>query len=200
MASNEDPFATPGTGEVDDPWGSPVAPPSISPPKMKQLGAGHTERTRIYDKGGDKEQPRKTKGRTVLISLENASFQDSVPSPFKDTSGNTIMQCKGTYDIVVLDGEPISEVLDKDGDVVGTYDEPKVAPFELTKFYSSHKLLYGQLKDMKARGLKYALGVIGQLPAQGQNAKPWVLLAPEAEDADLARKYLANRPAPVDPF
>jgi hypothetical protein len=186
-----------------DPFAKPVAAPTMSPPTMKQLSKGHKERKRWYDKDGDKEQLISTTGRTVLINLKDAKVE-SLPDRFDPTKGN---KDRWTVDLHILDGDTITERLDKDGDVVGAFDPPVVpGPGSdtaiLRKYYISQTLIASQLSEVRRLNptAPWYLAVVGKLPAQSKERNaPYVLLEFEDEDKVTAREYLAKYVV-EDPF
>jgi hypothetical protein len=138
--------------------------------------------------GGKYPSMAQLKGRLLLI--EPTALAKNVPGM---EPGKFVDRITAT--VGVIDGkEPITDVLDKDGDSTFTFDEPLVAPFELEDLYISQVVLVNQLRKAYKAETK-VLGRLVQLPARekGRN-KAWGLEAPTDEDKTAAREYLANKP------
>jgi hypothetical protein len=122
------------------------------------------------------------KGRLVIIKPLN--LEKHVPGV---EAGKFVDRI--TADVHVLDGEPITAALDKDGDIKAEFDEPLVPAFVLESMYLSQTVLVNQLRAAyKNDGI--VLGRIGQDPARkkGQN-KAWVLETANDADKATAREY-----------
>jgi hypothetical protein len=100
-------------------------------------------------------------------------------------------QDRMTSHVHVLDGDPITEVLDKDGDVAFTPDEPWTPPVTLEDLYISQRGLVNQLKSAyKAEGM-----VLGRLRIRKLDSgnKMFELEPASTEDKALAREFLAKK-------
>ncbi len=170
------------------------------PPAMAQLCSGAPERTRTYAPGTPKEIPGlKTRGR--LVAITPLKLEKNV----KAMGGGTTDRLHA--DIVVFDGETITDVLDKHGEVASTPEEPWEPPFLLEDFWTNHKVLQGQLQDALVHNLsgngkpKTVIGVIGRLPKQGDNDRSYALLEAtpeEIKEAGPKFKALTTEKNPFD--
>jgi len=184
--------------DFDDLGTAPVA----KYPTMAQLGSDGPKVKVVYGKGKPEEQIKETTGRLVLV--RPVKLELKVPSSFE---GNAPAD-RLSVDVVVLDGPPITNVIDKDGDDVYTFPEPLVPNQSATldAMYTSHTVLVGQLRDLLVNGNnapgKWQYGRLMKLnPKPGSKNKPWALgRAVDAKlakaDADLAKAWVKTHPDP----
>jgi hypothetical protein len=174
-----------------DPFEEAEAAPSMSPPSMKQLGKGGTKRQATYAKGTENPVVRESSGRMVLMkpvkvdrNYKNPNFKNNDPSD------------RWHVNIVVLDGEPIVAKEDKDGEIVSTYPEPLVPPFELSSAYVSNTLIAGQLEKAFAKGTMI-IGQVMLLPPKSQGGnKAWAIGDSTDEAKKVARQWIKDHPEP----
>ena len=172
---------------------------SVKYPRMKQLGTGAKPKPVTYAPGTDDEVTLpKCPGRLVIFKPVAGSLEKNVPSRFKGAGPQDRMK----VDVTVLDGDPITAVIDKDGDEIYTFPEPLVPGFVLPGMFVSHTLLTGkggQLLDAYESG-GMILGRIMQLPPkiQGGN-KAWAIGNYSDADLKIAREWIEKNP-PVDPL
>ena len=132
---------------------------------------------------------KQLKGRLLLIEPTRLDKQiTSNLNPDKKVD-------RMSANVTVLDGDPITNVLDKDGDVVHEFDEPLAAPHTMEDMYISQTVLVNQLRKAYKAESK-VLGRLVQLPAArpGEN-KAWAFEEPTDADKDIARGYLASEKA-----
>jgi hypothetical protein len=143
--------------------------------------------------GGKYPSMAQLKGRLLLV--EPTNLEKGIPSTLEpDKKVDRV-----TATVHVLDGDAITDVLDKDGDSTFTFDEPLVAPFVLEDMYLSQVVLVNQLRKAYKAEVK-VLGRLGQLPAQKKgNNKAWAFEIPTEQDKQTARDYLAAL-KPDDPW
>lgn len=179
---------------ANDPFGSAPVAPKVKFPTMKQLGNGAKKHTAVYAAGTPDEVVRKDNtGRALLI--HPVDFEKDAPSKF-DKSGKAD---RWSVDVIVLDGEPIAEVIDKDGDSVYTFPEPLIAPFKLEKMYISQDLLRKQLSAFvedpnHGHYMLVRLMLLPPLSAGGN--KSWVFGGYLEADAKLATEWDKANPIP----
>ena len=178
---------------------APVAPQQKYP-TVKQMGTGDVAVNVVYAKGEDNEYSRETNGR--LCIFRPASKVEKVPSKQDPKKIQNRMQ----VDVILLTGPPITETLDKDGDVTGKLDPPLVPGDVISKVYMSQTIVVGQLVKLGGGDFvgKMTVGRFMQLPATGGNSKPWAIgtaVDPKQKAADLAlaKKWVKEHPEP-DPF
>jgi hypothetical protein len=140
--------------------------------------------------GGSYPTMKMLNGRLLLIRptvLEKGLPNTLQPGTFRD---------RITADVVVLDGDDITEIVNDDGDVTAELDEPLVPPFKLEDMYISQSKLISEIKSKVAdKGL-----VIGRLarlkPLKAGQKGAWSLQVATDADRAVGRAYLAS----VDPF
>ena len=168
-------------------------------PTIKQVGTGDTKVSVIYDKGGENETIKDTTGRLCIFRpvgpIKRVSDRFN-PGQMKDQM---------TVDVILLTGPPITEVIDKDGDVVGKLDPPKVRGDVLPAMYVSQTVLVGQLEQLLTNGKATGRMSVGRLfvlpPKQAGGNKPWAIGTAndpkqKAADLKLATAWVAAHPAP----
>ena len=147
------------------------------------------------DPGSSSTYPslKQLKGRTLIV--RPTKLEKGLPNPLQPGQTRDRM----TADVVVLDGDPITERLDDD-DNATPFDEPLAPPFKLEDMYLSGAKMIAECKGKLPAGEKPAGMVIGELtklPPQKPGQKgAWSLKAASEAQKALGRKYLAN----VDPF
>lgn len=178
---------------MSDPFSSAPAATSAKYPAFAQLGSGAKKIKTTYALGTDDEQIIEGTGR--LCIFRPVDLEKNVPSRFKGVPPSDRMK----VDIVVLDGDKIETVLDKDGDVTYTFAEPLVPSFELKAMFVSQKLVVDQLTDAHRDG-GMVLGRIVKLPPKtaGGN-KAWAIGNYTDADKEKAVAYLVANPV-ADPF
>lgn len=134
--------------------------------------------------GGDHPSMKQLKGR--LLVFMPTQLDKDVPDTLSDKPGavKDLMHAN----VAFLDGEPITNKLDKDGDVAKTFDEPITRGQIMEDFLTSNKLLVSQLK-----GQERVLGRLVQGTARAGQSKPWFLETPSEADIALAGKWWAKR-------
>lgn len=181
------------------------AAPVAKFPTMAQLGSDGPKLKLIYGKGTDQEQTKDWAGRLVIVTP--VKLEHNVKSQFAGNPPGDRM----SLDVVILDGPPITNVIDKDGEVVYTFTEPLVPGQNavLKAMYTSHTVLIGQLVKLMVNGEsapgKSQYGRVLKLnPKNAGGNKPWALgraVDPKqaVKDLDAARAWMKANPAP-DPF
>lgn len=142
--------------------------------------------------GGKNPSFAQLKGRLLLITP--TALDKGITSPMKKDPHDRI-----TADVVILDGDPIKGVLNKDNEVTHVYDEPITAPHKIENMWISQAVLVNQLRNAHKSG-GMVLGRVNQLPARPGQSKAWTLESPEEADKAEARKYIASVPKDDDPF
>jgi hypothetical protein len=176
-----------------DPFSAAPAATSAKYPAFAQLGSGAKKVKALYAPGTDDEQNVDTTGR--LCIFRPVDLEKNVPSRFKGVPPSDRMK----VDIVVLDGEPIVAVLDKDGDVTYTFETPLTPSFELKAMFVSQKLVVDQLSDAFRDG-GMVLGRIVKLPPKSAGGnKAWAIGNFTDADREKAMAYMAAHPV-ADPF
>lgn len=158
-------------------------------PTIKQLTRGGVRRDATYAADTpDAKTVKNCEGRTLILFPK--SVERNKPSRFE---GNDPAD-RWTVDVVVLDGETITEKLDKDGDVTAEFETPLVPPFLIPNMYISNKMLGAQLD-----GRKKVLAQLMVLPplAKGGN-KSYALGDFSPEAYETAVKWMNDHP--VDEF
>jgi hypothetical protein len=191
--------------EMDDIFGEVGAAPVAKFPTMAQIGSDGPKLKLVYGKGTDQEQIKDWSGRLVIVTP--VKLEHNIKSQFAGNPPGDRM----SVDVVILDGPPITVVVDKDGEEVYTFPEPLVpgTNAELKAMYTSHTVLIGQLNKLmvngeSARG-RMTFGRVMKLnPKPGSTNKPWALgravdEKQAAKDSAVARAWVAAHPAP-DPF
>lgn len=187
--------------DIDDFFDAAPEVKSSTRPTIKMLSRGSTPRTATYAKGGDNEQTVKNAtGRTMIIrpvkvarNHVNPRFPDNPPSD------------RWTANIVVLDGDPITEILDKDGDVVVELAEPLVPPFLIENMYISNGVLGSQMEQTYARSLTgegkgMMLAQLVSLPPKSQGGnKVYAFADYDPSILPIAKAWIKAHPEP-DPF
>lgn len=144
--------------------------------------------------GGKMPSMAQLKGRLLLVTP--TGIEKGITSPLKKTPHDRI-----TADVVILDGDPIKGVLNKDGEVTHVYDTPLAPPHRLDALWISQMVLVNQLRNaLKSEGM--VLGRVTQLPAQtAGNNKAWSLDAATEDDKKVARAYIESQKVDEnDPF
>lgn len=179
----------------DDIFDDAPAATGVPRPHIQQLAKGAKPADRFYAKGEPQEFKNvKMAGRLIII--EPTKIEADVPSGIKGDDGKVKLQTRITANIHVLDGEPIKEQLDGDGDVKVTFKEPLVPPFVVSQQYISNTMLVDQLRDVVGTGIRF--GALGFLPSKGGRKKPYVLFSTTPEEKKKAQEYWKNRPDPFD--
>jgi hypothetical protein len=194
-AAKKDPFEAGDVASDEvDPFEEASAAPVKKFPSIKQLGSGAPKVKATYAKGKDQEQTRDTTGRMLLIKPRKVDRNQ--PSNFEGNDPTDRWSC----DVVVLDGETITEAVDKDGDVTYVFPEPLVPPFLLENMYISQTMLGQQIDDKwdaaNGRARTMLLGRLMQLPANKGRSKPWVIGDFTPADAATAKKWVKEHPEP----
>jgi len=175
------------------------APVAIGAPRphMKQLTTGAKEVERTYGKGTPQEYTAKSKGRVLIVVPKSIKYK--VPSTIKNDDGSAHrLQDQIMATVHVLDGEPIKEQLDGEGDVKAEFKEPLVPPFTFDALISQ-TMLVEQLADVVGTGFRF--GALSFLPGRNGRKKPYVLFSTTPkEKADAAKYYAAWKAAQPDPF
>lgn len=192
-----DPFeeSTSGASTEPDPFEEADAAPRIKFPSMEQLATGAPKVPATYARGLENEYTGVTTGRLVLMEPVAVTF--NMPSNIQG-SGKKFVD-RWSVRVIVLDGEPITHALDKDGDEVYEFPEPLVAPFVLESMYVSQDILGKQLKkkwDMETEMARtMLLGRVMKLPATQRGfSKPYAISSLEPGYADIAKAYLKAHP------
>lgn len=183
----------------DDLFEDAPAAPVTKYPTIKQLATGDKTVKVVYAKGEDNEVVKDTTGR--LCIFRPSSDVKKVPDRFNPGSMKPQIQ----VDVILLTGPPITEVIDKDGDVTGNLDPALVPGDTIPAMFVSQSVLVGQLKQLltndKPAG-RMSVGRFLMLPAkQAGGNKPWaigVAVDPKQKAADiaLAKKWVKEHPAP----
>ena len=173
------------------------APPALGTqrPNIRQLASGAKKGKRTYAKGEAQEFTGDIEGRLLIIVPKK--LETGVPSQFKDPkTGQPKLQDRITADVHVLDGTPITQVIDGEGDVKLELKEPLTPPFMIPDAYISQTMLVQQLEDVVGTG-KFRFGRLGFLPPRPPNKKPFVLFGTTEDEKAQAKQYWNSRP---DPF
>lgn len=144
--------------------------------------------------GGKMPAMSQLKGRLLLITP--TGIERGITSPLKKEPHDRI-----TADVVILDGDPIKGVLNKDNEVTHIYETPLSPPHKLDAMWISQTVLVNQLRNaQKNSGM--VLGRVTQLPpVKAGNNKSWSLDAPTEDDKKVARAYIeSTKVDPDDPF
>lgn len=174
-------------------------------PTIAQLASDGVKTKLVYGKGTDQEQIKEWAGRLVIV--QPVKLEHGVKSQFAGNPPGDRM----SVNITVLDGPPITQVIDKDGEVTYTFPEPLVPGQNavLPAMYTSHTVIIGQLKPLMVNGEnapgKLTFGRLFKLnPKPGSTNKPWALGRPvdakqAAADQKAALEWVKAHPEP-DPF
>jgi len=167
-------------------------------PTIKMLSRGGVERKATYAAGDPAEVTvAKCVGRTVLVIPKkvdrkhvNPQYPDNAPVD------------RWTADVVVLDGEPISEIVDKDGDVTAELEEPLVPPFLVSDLYISNQMLGQQMDGVYSRKLagtgsgKILAQIMVLPPAKKGGNKPYAFGDASSAAKETALQWLKDNPEP----
>lgn len=171
-------------------------------PTMAQIGSDGPKVKVIYAKGKPQEQIKDTTGRLVL--LRPVKLEHNVPPSTPDGKVGDRL----SMDVIVLDGPPIVNVVDKDGEETFVFPEPLVPNQSavLERMYSNHTVLIGQMKDQMTNGEtapgKWNYGRLMKLaPKNPGGNKPWAVgravdAKQNAEDRKIAAAWLKAHPEP----
>lgn len=172
------------------------APAAVGAPRpsLRQFTTGAKSVDRTYAKGEPQEYKAKMTGRLVII--EPKKIERGIVSSIKGDDGKPRLQDRITADIHVLNGEPIVNQIDGEGDVKVVFKEPLVPPFVITNAYISQTMLVQQLEDVVGTGFRF--GALGTLPPKNGRKKPYVLVSTTPEEKKLAAEYWKSRPDPFD--
>ena len=143
--------------------------------------------------GGKNPSMKQLKGRLLLITPTDIAR--GITSPMRKEPHDRI-----TADVVILDGDPIKGVLNKDDEVTHVFDSPLTAPHKIEAMWIAQTVLVNQLRNAHKSG-GMVLGRVTQMPANKDGNRAWSLNAPEESDKKLARAYIAAaKEAEADPF
>ena len=151
--------------------------------------------------GGRFPKMEQLKGR--LCVFEATAAEHDVTTELNKTP-HTRLTCNVTF----LDGPAIATVIDKDGDVVHTFDTPIACGDVMEGMFVSAAWFTSRLAKTAGTGVR-VLGRVVKLPARKAGGfKPWGLSDPLAGDLDRGQKWLkaqqekalAEEEGTVDPF
>lgn len=178
------------------------AAPVAKFPTMAQLASDGPKLKLVYGKGTDQQQIKEWAGRLVIV--QPVKLEHNIKSQFPTNPPGDRM----SVNVTVLDGPPLTTVIDKDGEVTYVFPEPLVPNenFELNAMYTSHTVLIGQLKPLMVNGEnspgKLTWGRLMKLnPKPGSTNKPWAIGRPVDEkqykaDAAKASAWVKAHPEP----
>jgi hypothetical protein len=181
---------------MSNPFETPGAASKTGYPSVKQLGTGAAPKDVVYAAGTEDEKViKKATGRLCIFTP--VDLEKNVPSKFKGVPPGPRMK----VDVTVLDGDPITAVLDKDGDETYVFPEPLVPAFVLSGMFFSQKLVVDQLSN--SDGTMRTSMVLGRLvllpPLSAGGNKAWAIGGYSPDDLKVATKYVTENPAP-SPF
>lgn len=180
---------------ANDPFQKPTASVgSGARPRFHQLAKGCPEVTRKYLAA---DSDHKTKGRLLVLRPVPGSLTKV------QNMNKTGMVDQMSVDVFVVDGEPITEVIDfRTQESVSELEEPLVpgsANCMLPAQFINSATLVNQLRDVYASGSALC-GRLGRLPSQNQNSPAYVLLDYTEEEAQAAVAAMKAAEKAQNPF
>lgn len=126
-------------------------------------------------------------GRLLLVTVQESGERESTIKGAK--AGDMYVYVE--TDTVVLDGD-VTDLIES-------------VPCSLGGFQFSGQRITAQLlpplkKKLRGAGNGIVLGRLTQVKSQSFTTMAWVLSAPTDADKAIARNYIANAPAPADPW